>query len=519
MDSTPSARRSGDEPEASETPYSAEAFKQDLNPFSTSEWSHLPPSHNAVNGRAAYDTVADTSLSPSDSAEETVILSPLPEHSSPIFEKNIPSSIQAKSSEPMVNPTSMSDQIMPTQESAELLLLQAFEQYEQAFRGAIARQLPINEDDRQALHQLQQSLNLSNEQARAINQRILDEVEQNEAHYHQTKIRQYEQQFLALLEQGAISPIQRERLSQLQHELKLHDADVRTLEHQLMAHRLTKLTPPPQTTAAPLLDPSENQSDASTPSVPSMPPQLSSPATQSVDRFTPSGDPSTAKSDSISQASPETVLETPAPGMAVSGAAVGAAINEMMTAAKMSRPDLSQPVVPENQIDYSQLEAYLKSGEWEKADGETLDIMLRATARRASWLDRQAISELHCTTLRTIDSLWYRHSKGRFGFSAQQPIFEATQSGRASVTRFGREVGWTLLQSELVGFKYYRQLSFSLDAPIGHLPAKWFWSLPWWESVRSGGLGTGRGGCGDDAAGMLSAMMYQFVKCRTTGAE
>ncbi|NEP46776.1 MAG: GUN4 domain-containing protein [Okeania sp. SIO2H7] len=169
----------------------------------------------------------------------------------------------------------------------------------------------------------------------------------------------------------------------------------------------------------------------------------------------------------------------------------------------------------ERDIDYVQLETYLRNEEWKKADAETLDMMCKATSRRVDWLDRQAISELPCPDLKTIDALWSQYSQGRFGFKIQQEIFKSTQASNSNVARFGKQVGWTLWRSEFIGFKYYKQLTFDLSAPYGHLPAKWFWMVPWWESVRSGGLGTGRGGCGDDASEMLSAMMYQFLECST----
>ncbi|MGF1461485.1 MAG: hypothetical protein ACFBSG_20965 [Leptolyngbyaceae cyanobacterium] len=62
-------------------------------------------------------------------------------------------------------------------------------------------------------------------------------------------------------------------------------------------------------------------------------------------------------------------------------------------------------------------------------------------------------------------------------------------------------------------FNFYGWLTFSLEAPPGHLPALWFWEMPWYRSWLVGGFGTGRGaGFGDP--GMFDAMLLRLERCQ-----
>ena len=477
------------------------------------------------------------------------------------------------------------------------------EQYEVAFAAAVDRKFPVSERDRQALHHLQHLLELSDDQVRPINQHIADQVNQQEAYYHTTKMQTYAQQFVSFMEQDwPLSSANQESLAQLQQQLELHDADVKALEHQIVAQHLAKAAAPlPQDAAQ---DPKRvNHSDATATALASTP-ITSNPSSLSQDHevtelmsgpeasmneiSTTDSTPSISDplSSEISQASLATAaiaseptasepaalkpivpndlsgsIETPSPNLASLSSETSSSDlpsvapepvlePQRLLPTELESPDDSEQLSPlpfpdqqtdaglssinpvivpspapssgvrpltERDIDYVQLETYLRTQEWKKADEETLDLMRKATARRVEWLDRQAILELPCADLKTIDALWYQHSQGRFGFRVQQELFKITQASNSNVARFGKQVGWTLWQSEFIGFKYYKQLIFDLSAPPGHLPAKWFWMIPWWESVRSGGLGMGRGGCGDDASEMLSAMMYQFLECSTQG--
>ncbi|MFB2922542.1 protein kinase domain-containing protein [Aerosakkonema funiforme] len=77
-------------------------------------------------------------------------------------------------------------------------------------------------------------------------------------------------------------------------------------------------------------------------------------------------------------------------------------------------------------VDYRKLRDLLKAGNWKEADEETGRVMLKAAGReKEGWLDDESINKFPCTDLRTIDRLWVKYSKGRFGFSVQKRIWES----------------------------------------------------------------------------------------------
>jgi hypothetical protein len=158
------------------------------------------------------------------------------------------------------------------------------------------------------------------------------------------------------------------------------------------------------------------------------------------------------------------------------------------------------------------LKTYLQQEEWQAADQITFWLMLQATGRvDAGWLDVGAIASLPCPLLHELDYLWITASQGHFGFSKQRDIY--IQSAQYEAFQFSQQVGWTLFQVKpLAFFRFYDFLNFSLSAPPGHLPALWYWKLPWLTSWLTGGFGTGRGaGFGD--ARLLDAMMLRLDRC------
>jgi hypothetical protein len=126
----------------------------------------------------------------------------------------------------------------------------------------------------------------------------------------------------------------------------------------------------------------------------------------------------------------------------------------------------------EPQVDYSRLQDLLAAGKWQEADRETEAVMIKAAGRAEDgWLSEEDLEAFPCEDLRRIDELWVKSSNGHFGFSVQKRIWnsieETTQDADVEIwKRFGDKVGWRLNDS-WVG---YRNLTFSLDAPEGHLP-------------------------------------------------
>ncbi|WP_228061039.1 MULTISPECIES: serine/threonine-protein kinase [unclassified Coleofasciculus] len=135
-------------------------------------------------------------------------------------------------------------------------------------------------------------------------------------------------------------------------------------------------------------------------------------------------------------------------------------------------------------IDYRRLRDLLSAGEWEKADQETTDKMLAVIGKKDWWtIEREDIDQFPCTDLRTIDRLWVKYSNGRFGFSVQKRIWQSV-GGQPGVydygiyKKFGDTIGWyeedvRRRDEDLegrTGWRAYYELTFSLNAPQGHLP-------------------------------------------------
>ncbi|NEQ99144.1 MAG: hypothetical protein F6K30_20895 [Cyanothece sp. SIO2G6] len=475
--------------------------------------------------------------------------------------------------------------------------------YELALRAALARQNPLGEGDRQILTQLHQTLKLSEDQVRTIHQRVQTELEQQETHYHQTQVRQYEQTFVDLLESdGTVSPANRAVLKQLQLQLDLKDPDIQVVEQQaqqLFQQRLAGAQPnsltdthwesnpvpepnttnpaisggetttvTPEAVTPEVANPETVMPEAATPEVVTpevvMPevvmPEAANSETVMSEAATPgvanpeAANPETAADLANSEATPTHQNATEQPASDPAAFAVPTELNTIepnlkhtndadevddgttqqtaggsaphsdsapghfpsKTIVESSRVPNVSAIADNSKVKYGLLEKYLKNFEWKQADLETLMIMLRATVEPVSWMNPDAIRQLPCADLEKLDHLWRHHSNGRFGFSVQYSIFQTMELDNNPVIRFGKKLGWTILDQEFVGFKYYNQLTFDpsvANVPVGHFPARWFWQIPWWESLRSGGLGTGRGGCGEDVSQMLVTMMGRFDIC------
>ncbi|KYC42742.1 hypothetical protein WA1_15505 [Scytonema hofmannii PCC 7110] len=125
-------------------------------------------------------------------------------------------------------------------------------------------------------------------------------------------------------------------------------------------------------------------------------------------------------------------------------------------------------------IDYSQLQNLLEQYKWKEADIETAKLMLKIMGRN-DWNEvyKEDISNFSCKALHTIDRLWQQYSRGYFGFSIQQSIWNEIggQVDYETEKRLGDRLGW---RKEGIWLEY-DQLTFNLSPmiPMGHLPVKW----------------------------------------------
>jgi hypothetical protein len=128
----------------------------------------------------------------------------------------------------------------------------------------------------------------------------------------------------------------------------------------------------------------------------------------------------------------------------------------------------------EKGIDYTRLRDLLKAQDWKTADRETYEVMIRAVGKKSGdWFTSNELLNFPCADLLTIDRLWVKYSKGRFGFSVQKQIYvecgaklDGQYPGDTIWSTFGDKVGWRVNGSWI----YYSEVTFSTSAPQGHLP-------------------------------------------------
>ena len=142
-------------------------------------------------------------------------------------------------------------------------------------------------------------------------------------------------------------------------------------------------------------------------------------------------------------------------------------------------------------MDYKKLRDLLATGKWKEADQETERVILKVAGREYfGWLDTDSINKFPCEDLRTIDQLWVKYSNGRFGFSVQKRIWlevggKLGEYDWKVFEKFGDRVRWRVNSEWLI---LNSDLTFSPNAPWGHLPGGW-----WWVGVTVSPVGWGWG--------------------------
>jgi serine/threonine protein kinase len=87
---------------------------------------------------------------------------------------------------------------------------------------------------------------------------------------------------------------------------------------------------------------------------------------------------------------------------------------------------------------YKRLENFLAAKRWLEADEITKKLILKE-AGNLPYLDNDTVTRVPSHTINTIDQLWTTYSNSRFGFTAQQQIFDSVnQDG----TDFAVKVEW-----------------------------------------------------------------------------
>ena len=146
-------------------------------------------------------------------------------------------------------------------------------------------------------------------------------------------------------------------------------------------------------------------------------------------------------------------------------------------------------------LQYTKLASYLAAEEWEKADRETVSVLLQMSNRGTEGeLDAESIETLPCSCLRTVDQLWAHYSKGRFGLGMQASIWKSVRGHQeTNYEGFGETVGW--YDRSRNRWCRNEEITFQRDTPPGHLPCLWCLGSP--ESSRV----------------IFSALTQRFVAC------
>ena len=146
----------------------------------------------------------------------------------------------------------------------------------------------------------------------------------------------------------------------------------------------------------------------------------------------------------------------------------GIPLQTYLNATSISRPSRTTAPTPTR---YARLESLLKAQDFRAADRETDKVILAVAKRENEGLLRKEDAEkFPCKELRSIDQLWLKYSRGKFGISVQQQIYQSlggTKEYNRDVWRsMGDRVGWRQGGEWLA----YVLLNFSQTAPSGHLP-------------------------------------------------
>jgi serine/threonine protein kinase len=153
-------------------------------------------------------------------------------------------------------------------------------------------------------------------------------------------------------------------------------------------------------------------------------------------------------------------------------------------------PEPLEPILdnskPKLKGDYTQLETYLKQRDWEAADHETYEVMLKVAgpiSEEQGSLDLEEGESFPCGDLQKIDTLWSQASLGRLGFSKQKEIFASVKEKgdkylekiQWATSEGTLKIGWKENEHKRIDYKPNQEPNFQEPIAPGHLPAKLIW--------------------------------------------
>ncbi|CAH9101339.1 unnamed protein product [Cuscuta europaea] len=131
---------------------------------------------------------------------------------------------------------------------------------------------------------------------------------------------------------------------------------------------------------------------------------------------------------------------------------------------------------PQTSVSYDLLERHLAAQNFRQADEETRRLLIALAGDAAQERGYVFFSEVQFipdSDLRQIDSLWRKHSNGRFGYSVQKKIWKKVNG---DFTDLFKKIGWMKkLETEIEQYNYRAfpdEFNWELgdEVPEGHLP-------------------------------------------------
>lgn len=125
------------------------------------------------------------------------------------------------------------------------------------------------------------------------------------------------------------------------------------------------------------------------------------------------------------------------------------------------------PLESDRQIDYRLLQQLLAEGDFQTADSLTrqkLCELAGVAAVSRKWLYFTEVEQFPSTDLHTINSLWWVHSEGKFGFSVQRKIWLSVGQ---DFPKLWPKINW---KNGNNWTQYPNEFIWDLSAPVGHLP-------------------------------------------------
>ncbi|MCA1990836.1 MAG: GUN4 domain-containing protein [Coleofasciculus sp. S288] len=125
------------------------------------------------------------------------------------------------------------------------------------------------------------------------------------------------------------------------------------------------------------------------------------------------------------------------------------------------------PLRSERGIDYIPLQQKLVEKDFFTADRLTLEKLCElagSAAVQRKWLYFSEVENFPIADLKTINTLWFIHSQGKFGFSVQRELWLSLSK---NWEKLWYKIGWKTGNNWT---RYPNEFTWDISAPVGHLP-------------------------------------------------